>query len=571
MKSFQILDRKDGQNALATPLDGNLILKTSILNKGTSFPQDERDRFALNGLLPPDIESIELQQLRTYQAYKEKKTDIDRHIFLRSLQDRNEVLFYHLLIAHITEMLPMVYTPVVGQACQEFHKIYRQPRGLFIAYPNKDKIDEMLANVDLPDVKVIVVSDGERILGLGDQGAGGMGIPIGKVSLYTACGGIFPGLCLPILLDTGTDNEERLNDPLYLGWRHRRVRGKGYDEFIDTFVQAVIKRFPNVLLQWEDFAREHAHMLLQKYKDKLCTFNDDIQGTAAVTTAGLLSAVKASGSDITKQQIVIYGAGSAGTGIADLIVLSMESHGLSKQEACDRIWLIDRNGLLHAGMKELIPFQIPYAKSLEKIQKLGFDNNRDILFQEVVEKVHPTALIGVSGSFEAFDEKAIKTMAQTAPHPIIFPLSNPTSHCEANPEDLIKWTDGKALVATGTQYPDVVYKGKTFKIGQCNNYFIFPAMGLGIVSSKACRVTAGMFLAAAEELINFSPALKTEGASLFPMPDQVRDIAHHLAFSVGLQAQKEGAAPKTSEEELRKNIEENFWNPAYVPINKVEK
>lgn len=572
MKSFRILDNKQSNHkSLETFLDGNLLLKTPLLNKGTSFTQEERNAFKLNGLLPPDIESIELQQVRTYQAYKEKKSDMGRHVFLRSLQDRNETLFYHMLTSHITEMLPIVYTPVVGQACQEFHKIYRQPRGLFIAYPNRDKIEEMLASIELPDVKVIVVSDGERILGLGDQGAGGMGIPIGKVSLYTACGGIFPGVCLPILLDTGTDNEERLNDPLYLGWRHRRVRGKDYEDFIDSFVKAVMRRFPNVLLQWEDFGKDHAHFLLQKYKDQLCTFNDDIQGTAAVTTAGILSAVKAGKSDITKQQIAIYGAGSAGTGIADQIVLSMIYHGLSKEEAYKRIWLIDREGLLHTEIKDLVPFQKPYAHSVEELKNIGFDPTKEIPFEEVIKRIHPSVLIGVSGNFGAFTESTIKTMAEHCSRPIIFPLSNPTSHCEANPTDLIEWTDGKGFIATGTQYPEVLHKGKTYKIGQCNNYFIFPAMGLGIIASKATRVTERMFLAAAEELANYSPALKNEGASLFPTPDQVREISKHLALAIGLQAQNDGVAPKTTQDELQKSIQENFWEPSYVPLIKSEK
>lgn len=567
---FQLLkDPKSGVKSLTTSLKGSLLLKIPLLNKGTGFSQAERDEFNLNGLLPPDIATIEHQLQRVYEAYQENTTDIDRHIFLRSLQDRNETLFYHLLVTYITEMLPIVYTPVVGQACQQFHRIYRQPRGLFIAYPNKDKIDEMLSNIDLPDVQVIVVSDGERILGLGDQGVGGMGIPIGKTSLYSACGGIFPGFTLPILLDTGTDNEERLQDSLYLGWRHKRVRGKEYEDFIEAFVQAVMKHFPNVLLQWEDFAKDHAHLLLERYQDQLCTFNDDIQGTAAVATAGLLSAVKTIGSDIAKQQIVIYGAGSAGTGIADLLILAMVRQGLSKEEACQHIWLISRSGLLHDGIKNLASFQIPYAHSAEKLAQMGFNPNQEIKLEEVIQKVHPTVLIGVSGNFGAFTENCIKLMAQGTPRPIILPLSNPESHCEATPEDIIEWTNGQALVATGTQYPDVVYKGKTFQIGQCNNYFIFPAMGLGIIASKAKRVTSNMFLAAADALSDLSPALKVDGASLFPMAADVRKVARHIALSIGLQAQKDHAAPETTLEELQKSIEDNFWQPDYFPLKKV--
>jgi malate dehydrogenase (oxaloacetate-decarboxylating) len=570
MASFQFLkDAKNGKKILQTSLKGQLLLKTSILNKGMAFSQKERNELGLNGLLPPDIEEMEIQLKRIYKAYQEKTSDIERHIFLRRWQDLNETLFYGLLVKHITEMLPIVYTPVVGLACQRFHQIYRQPRGLFIAYPNRDKIEEMLANVDLPDVKVIVVSDGERILGLGDQGTGGMGIPIGKISLYTACGGIFPGYALPIFLDTGTDNEERLEDPLYLGWRHHRVRGKEYEDFVDLFVQAVKKRFPNVLLQWEDFAKDHARLLLNRYQDQLCTFNDDIQGTAAVTVAGILSAVKVVGSTITQQNIVMYGAGSAGTGIADLIVLSMMRQGLSKEEACRRIWLIDQVGLLHEGIKDLAPSQIPYAQPVDRISQMKFNPSNSIGLEEVIQKVHPTILIGVSGCFGAFTENCVKTMAQFTPRPIIFPLSNPTSHCEAHPKDIIEWTEGKALIATGTQFSDVVYKGTTFQIGQCNNSFIFPAMGLGILASKANRVTSNMFLAAAEALSGLSPALKAKGASLFPLADQIRDVALHLAAAVGLQAQKDNVAPKTTPEELQVSIDENFWTPEYVSVQKI--
>lgn len=559
MSVFQI----GPKGVLRTSLRGKWLLQNSILNKGTAFSQEERGQFGLIGLLPPESETLEQQLIRTYQAYKKKTTDLGRHIYLRALQDRDETLFYRLLIQHIGEMLPIVYTPVVGLACQHFHEIYRQPRGLFISYPERDRIDEMIANVDLPDVKVIVVSDGERILGLGDQGVGGMGIPIGKIALYTACGGIFPGVALPIILDTGTDNEERLQDPLYLGWRHKRIRGQEYDDFVDRFVKAVVKRYPNVLLQWEDFAKDHARALLERYQDKLCTFNDDIQGTAAVTLAGLLAAVKVNREALTEQQIVVYGGGSAGTGISDQIALGMTHHGLSKQEACRHIWMIDRHGLLHTGMKDLAPFQMPYAQPKEKILSLGMHLEKDIFLEEVMEKIKPHILIGVSGSPGVFTEKAIRAMAKWVKRPIIFPLSNPTSRCEATPFDLFQWTEGKALVATGTQFSDVFYKGKTFKIGQCNNYYIFPAMGLAILAAKAKSVTSGMFLAAAEGLANLSPALKNEEAPLFPAPEEVREIAKKLALLVGLEAQKEKVAPATSPEALQKAIEETFWEPSY--------
>lgn len=550
-------------NALKTHLQGRSLLEHSILNKGSAFTVEERKRFKLQGLIPAAIESLEQQSARTYEVYRQKGEDLSRHIFLRELQDRNETLFYRFLIDHIKELLPMIYTPVVGLACQRFSEVYRRSRGMFISYSEQDQMESMIANIDLPDVKVIVVSDGERILGLGDQGIGGMGIPIGKISLYTACGGLFPGFGLPIILDTGTDNEERLKDPFYFGARHRRIRGKEYDAFIDRFVQAILKRFPNVLLQWEDFAKDQARMLLDRYRDHCCTFNDDIQGTAAVALAGILAGVKANHSEMARQQIVIYGGGSAGTGIADEIALAMVRGGLSHEDACRRIWVINRSGLLHEGFSQLNAAQMPYAKSKQLVASMGMNPDLEILLEEVIAKVHPNVLIGVSGAAGAFTEKAVRMMAQFVDRPIIFPLSNPNSHCEARPSDLISWTNGKALIATGTQFPDVSYNGKTFKIGQCNNYYIFPAMGLGILASRAKRVSSGMFLAAAEGLAALSPVLKNPNDPLFPPPEDVRAIAKKLAVLIGRQAIQEQLAPPMSDDALLQAIDEVFWEPEY--------
>lgn len=549
-----------------TKLKGRAILDHCILNKGTAFSHEERTRFGLHGLIPADIETLEQQCARLYRAYKNKNEDLSRHVFLRELQDRNEVLFYRLLTDHIGEMLPIVYTPVVGLACQRFSEIYRRPRGLFIAFPERHLMDEMIANIELSDVKVIVVSDGERILGLGDQGIGGMGIPIGKISLYSACGGIFPGEALPVILDTGTDNEDRLKDPFYFGWRHKRVRGKEYDDFVDQFVKAILKRYPNVLLQWEDFAKDHARVLLDRYRNQCCSFNDDIQGTAAIALAGILAGVKIGRSSIVDQQIVIYGAGSAGTGIADVIVSEMKKNGLSDRDACHQIWMLDRRGLIHSGMTNLTSAQAPYAQVKEVVASLGMDPSKGISLEDVIEKVRPSILIGVSGSPNAFSEKAIRTMAQFTKRPIIFPLSNPTSKCEATPADLIEWTDGNALVATGTAFPNVQYNGKTYVISQCNNYYIFPAMGLAVVSAKAKRVTDGMFTVASETLSLLSPALKSQGDPLFPPPEQVRDIAKKIAFVVAKQAMKENVAPLLADDALHKAIESTFWTPKYTAI-----
>ena len=562
--SFDVRIDDIGKIFLETPLRGRFVLETPCLNKGTAFTAAERKALALDGLLPIGEESLEQQLERAYAAFSQKTTDIERHIYLRALQDTNEVLFYSLLKKHMSQMLPLVYTPVVGQACQNFHKIYRRARGLFISYPDKDRIEELLNQVDLPDVKVIVVSDGERILGLGDLGAGGMGIPIGKISLYAACGGVYPGHCLPILLDAGTNSEERLKDPLYFGWRHARVRGQEYDEFIDAFVTAVRKKFPNVLLQWEDFAKDQARMLLDRYRDEVCSFNDDIQGTAAVSLAGFLSAVHVAKSRLKDQQVVFYGAGSAGTGIADLIVEAMVLEGLSREEARRRIWILDRKGLITENSHHASAAQRLYAQPMSAIKhwKIG----EMITLRDVVFNLHPTALVGVSASPGAFTEEMVREMAKHVERPIIFPLSNPTDKCEAKPIDLINWTDGRAILATGSPFADVIWEGRTFQIGQCNNFYVFPAMGLAVLATKATRVTDTMFLAGAQALSALSPALKDPTLSLFPDPRKINEIAKTIAYAVALQAQKEGLAEEISPAETKQAIEMTYWEPAYAEV-----
>ena len=542
------------------------LLNRHELNKGTAFTEEERRKFGLNGLLPPHVESIEEQLIRAYEAYKRKDDDLERHIYLRALQDTNEVLFYRLLLDHIEEMTPIVYTPVVGLACERFSHIYRRPRGLFISYPLRDSISSILRNRPNPDVDVIVVTDGERILGIGDQGVGGMGIPIGKLSLYSLIGGIRPERTLPILLDVGTNNAEKLSDHEYLGWRHERITCQAYFDFVDQFVQAVKQELPGTCLQWEDFATPHARPILQRYRDELLTFNDDIQGTAAVALGAVLGAVKVAGKDLKEQQIVIFGAGSAGIGVADGLRAAMKGEGLYGRDASSRFWLLDKDGLLRSGRKDLTPEQSVYAQPEDRVSGWPRTSNGRIGLADVIGSIEATILIGLSTVGGAFTEAVVREMARKVERPIIFPLSNPTSKSEAKPDDLIRWTDGRALVATGSPFPPVSYGGRAIPIAQCNNSFIFPAMGLGVVASGARRVTDAMMLAAARALAANSPALKDHSASLLPPLTGIRRVAAQIAIAVGIEAQKEGLAPKLAEDELRRRVTAAQWVPAYLEL-----
>jgi len=542
---------------------GMNLLDAPLLNKGTAFTQTERTRFGLHGLLPGELETLEQQVVRAYEAYQRKDDDLERHIYLRALQDTNEVLFYKLLLDHIEEMTPIVYTPTVALACEQFSHIYRRPRGLFISYPLRDSFTELLRNRPNKDVDVIVVTDGERILGIGDQGAGGLGIPIGKLSLYTLIGGIRPERTLPIVLDVGTNNSERLNDPEYLGWRHERITGQAYFDFVDQFVQAVKQELPGTCLQWEDFATPHARPILQRYRDELLTFNDDIQGTAAVALGAALGAVQVTGKSLKDQQIVMLGAGSAGIGVADGLRAAMKGEGLTEDEAQSRFWVIDKNGLLHSGRKDLTSEQLVYAQPEGRVSAWPRTSNGHIGLADVIGQIRATILIGLSTVGGAFSEPIVREMARKVERPIIFPLSNPTSKSEAKAEDLIGWTDGRALVASGSPFAPVSYKGRKIPIAQCNNVYIFPAMGLGVVASGARRVTEPMMLAAARALAANSPALKDPSASLLPPLPDIRRVAADIALAVGIEAQRGGVAPKLSEDELRRRVQETQWTPTY--------
>src|SRR6266446_5633975 len=473
---------------------GTQVLDVPILNKGTAFTEEERNELGLHGLLPPHVATLDEQVTRAYEAYKRKDDDLERHIYLRELQDTNEMLFYRLLLDHIEEMTPLIYTPVVGQACQQFSHIYRRPRGLFVSYPLRESIPALLRSRPNPEVDVIVVTDGERILGIGDQGAGGLGIPIGKLSLYTLIGGIRPERTLPIVLDVGTNNKERLNDPEYLGWRHERITGQAYFDFVDQFAQAVTQELPGTCLQWEDFATPHARPILQRYHDELLTFNDDIQGTAAVVLGTVLGAVKVTGTSLMDQQIVMLGAGSAGIGVADGLRAAMKGEGLAEQEVRSHFWVVDRDGLLHSGRKDLTPEQGVYAQPEDRVSGWPRTANGHIGLADVIGKIDATILIGLSTVGSAFTEAVVREMARKVQRPIIFPLSNPTSKSEAKPDDLIQWTEGRALVASGAR-----------------------------------RVTDAMMLAAARALAANSPALKDPSASLLPPLTDIRRVAAEIA------------------------------------------
>ncbi|MBD1388941.1 NAD-dependent malic enzyme [Neiella sp. HB171785] len=552
----------DNKRPLYLPYAGPVLLETSLLNKGSAFSEQERRDFNLEGLLPQAIESIEEQAQRAYQQFAAFESDIDKHIYLRNIQDTNETLFYRLVNAHISEMMPIIYTPTVGHACEMFSSIYRRARGLFISYPDRDRIDDILNNATRHNVKVIVVTDGERILGLGDQGIGGMGIPIGKLSLYTACGGISPAYTLPVVLDVGTNNRQRLDDPMYLGWRHERISGEEYTEFVDKFIAAVKIRWPEALVQFEDFAQNNAMPLLQRYKDDICCFNDDIQGTAAVTVGSLLAACKAAGSALKEQTICFLGAGSAGCGIAEAIIAQMVAEGISDEQARSQVYMVDRWGLLTDDMANLLPFQQALVQAKSKVAEWPVDPTT-ISLLDVVENGRPTVLIGVSGAPGLFTQQVIETMAKHCPRPIVMPLSNPTSRVEARPADVINWTEGRALVATGSPFAPVPYDGELFDIAQCNNSYIFPGIGLGVLATQAKRVTDNMLMASSRALAECSPLAKEGSGPLLPPLEEIQQVSRHIAFAVGQAAMADGVAVQTDDEVLRESVDYWFWQPEY--------
>jgi malate dehydrogenase (oxaloacetate-decarboxylating) len=559
---------------IETSLMGLGLLNTPMFNKGTAFPESERDEFSLHGLLPPHVGTLDDQLERRLRAFRALHDDFARYTLMRDLQDVNETLFYAMVTRNIEEMLPVVYTPAVGEGCQRFSEIWRRPRGVFLSYPNRARMETILNHPRYDGVRCIVVSDGERILGLGDQGAGGMGIPIGKLSLYTALAGIHPMHCLPVLLDVGTDNAERIADPMYIGWRHERVRGAEYDKFVDAFVRVVRKRWPHVLLQWEDFAGNNAARLLERYRDVLPSFNDDIQGTAAVAVATLLAAVKVTGVPFTEQRFVVLGFGSAGLGITNLLRQALVAEGLSDEAARLRFYAVDKDGLLIEGMNGMSREQAAFARPRAEVH--GWPRGEQgVGLKDVVEHARPTVLIGVSGQAGAFREEVVRAMVQgldeeyegRAVRPVILPLSNPTSRCEASPADVIQWTDGRAIVGTGSPFGPVEFGGKSIKIAQTNNSYIFPGMALGIMSARAKRVSEGMIMAAAKALAALSPTQQNPNGALLPPLEFLRDVSMSVAVAVGRQAQTEGLA-EIKGEAFHEAVRANVWEPVYLPYRR---
>jgi len=544
---------------------GQAKLFDALSTKGTAFTHAERRKFGLLGLLPTAEKTLAEQVEHCWCEFSTRRDDLDKHIYLRALQDRNETLFYRVLRDHIPETMPIVYTPTVGEACQRFSEIYRRPRGLFVSYPDRECLREVLGNRPQRDIDVIVVTDGQRILGLGDQGIGGMGIPIGKLSLYTLIGGIDPARTLPIVLDVGTDNVELLEDPQYLGWRHRRISDDEYYAFIDEFVATVREELPDVLLQWEDFATAHALPILDRYRDRLLTFNDDIQGTAAVALGALHGAAKVAGRPLSEQQVVMLGAGSAGTGVLDMVHREMVAQGLSEQEASARIWVVDIQGLLTDDRTDLTAEQRKFAQPANRVANWGL--SRPAQLADVVHHVDVGVLLGLSTAAGAFTEEIVRELAGKTERPIIFPLSNPTSRAEAHPAELDEWTDGRALIATGSPFAPLRRDGVERPIAQCNNVYIFPAMGLAVTAAQATRVTDDMMRVAAATLGDASPALTSPDQPLLPAWSDVPDVAVHIAHAVAIQAVADGVAPKRSEDELTERIAHVRWTPEYAAVS----
>ena len=532
---------------------GSQILHEPLLNKGSAFSLKEREALHLNGLLPPRVLTIEQQKNRILENFNNKHNDLEKYIFLIALQDRNETLFYRTITDEIEKMMPIIYTPIVGEACQKYGHIFRRPRGLYISKNDKGNIRNILKNWSNDNVDVIVVTDGERILGLGDLGANGMGIPVGKLSLYTACAGVDPARCLPIMLDVGTNNENLKNDPLYIGLTEDRIRSEEYDSFIDEFMKETNEKFPDAIIQFEDFGNHNAARLLDKYRNRYRVFNDDIQGTAAVTLAGLLSSHRITKRDLEDEKILFYGAGTAGIGIANLYVTALTKKGYSKKEARSRCWFVDSKGLVVSSRKNLSRDKLPFAHEYYEKKDLS----------DIIQAIRPTALIGISGQANAFSKNVLELMKGINDYPLVFALSNPTSSSECTAENAYKWTRGKCLFASGSPFDSVEIEGKTFIPGQGNNAYIFPGVGLGIILSQAEVISDDLFLAAAETLSILVSNKELSSGQLYPSIKDIKKVSKEIAITVAKKAFSEGLTNMAIPQDIESSLGRIIYNPVY--------
>ncbi|MFF3021235.1 NAD-dependent malic enzyme [Gottfriedia sp. NPDC057948] len=557
------------ENVIITTTKGKEVLSNPFLNKGTAFTKEEREDLGLEGLLPPQVITLDEQVSRVYEQYSMRTTNLFKNGLLYDLYNRNVVLFYRLLKEHLAEMLPIIYTPTVGDAIQSYSHRYRRSDGLYLSIDNPEGIEKAFYNLGKPKngIDLIVVTDSESILGIGDQGIGGINIAIGKLAVYTAAAGIDPNRVLPIVLDVGTNNQALIADPMYIGNKFARVRGDRYDQFIELFVQTARKFFPDVLIHWEDLGNVNARNILDKYGDKILTFNDDIQGTGAVTLAAIMSALKVTGESMKDQRIVVFGPGAAGIGNADQMADAMVLEGSTREEAFDRFWAVDYRGLLTDNTPDVLHFQKPYARKVDEVKDWDKNEEGIISLMEVVQRVKPTILIGTSGQAGAFTEEIIKEMAKHVERPIILPMSNPTALTEAVPENLIKWTDGKALIATGSPFANVEYKGVSYEIGQSNNAFVFPGLGLGAIVAKAEVFSKGMFTAAAYAVASMSDTSKP-GASLLPSIEKLHEVSKYVAVEVAYAAINEGIA-RADIQDVENAIEDAMWKAEYKVIKSV--
>ncbi|MFS0561357.1 NAD-dependent malic enzyme [Terribacillus sp. 179-K 1B1 HS] len=557
--------RNNEDGSISTSLRGKNLISNPFLNKGVAFTKEERAELGLEGVLPATVLTLDEQVKRAYEQFNAQPNNLLKNNTLNQLYNRNVVLYYRLLTDHLSEMLPVVYTPTVGQAIQEYSHEYTRPGGVYLDINNPDGIEQAYENtlLNTDEIDLIVVTDSESILGIGDWGVGGLNISIGKLAVYTAAAGIDPNRVLPVVIDAGTDNESLLNDPLYVGNRHKRVRGEQYDQFIDAFISKTVAKFPNVLLHWEDFGNRNARNIIDKYGDKILTFNDDIQGTGAITLAAVMSASKVAGTPISEQRVVVFGPGSAGIGNADQIAAAMVLDGISKEDALKNFWAIDQRGLLTDDMDGIADFQQPYLRPADEVKDWNKEDGI-IGLAEVIRQVKPTILIGTSGQAGAFSAEIIKEMAKHVEYPVIMPMSNPTPLAEAIPKDLLEWTDGKALIATGSPFDPVEYKGTTYHIGQANNAFAFPGLGLGSIAVKASRITDSMFAAAANAIADMVES-NTQGGSLLPAIDELQPVSTAVAEAVAKAAIEDGVSD-AKPEEIKDLIANSVWKPEYKTI-----